>query len=54
MSRPFFVTYNFVIISSVMDNRTELLRQIKDEVLNLKASPLYRERIKNKVFPVID
>src|SRR3990167_1174868 len=36
----------------VMD-RTELLRQIKDEVINLKKSPLYKERIKNKVFPVV-
>lgn len=45
------------------DNRTELLRKIKDEVINpaltgkggagLKDSPLYQERIKNKVFPVI-
>lgn len=35
------------------DNRTELMRQIKDEVVALKESPLYRERIKNKVFPVI-
>jgi len=34
-------------------DRTELLRQIKDEVINLKSSPLYKERIKNKVFPVI-
>jgi len=34
-------------------DRTELLRQIKDEVINLKESPLYKERIKNKVFPVI-
>ena len=36
-----------------MMDRTELLRQIKDEVINLKESPLYKERIKNKVFPVI-
>ncbi|MBI2062264.1 MAG: uracil-DNA glycosylase [Candidatus Yanofskybacteria bacterium] len=36
-----------------MDNRTELLRQIKDEVIGLKQSPLYKERIKNNVFPVI-
>jgi DNA polymerase len=46
-----------------MMNRTELLRKIKDEVINpalagkswagLKKSPLYQERIKNKVFPVI-
>ena len=35
------------------NNRTELLRKIKDEVLNLKESPLYAERVKNKVFPVI-
>lgn len=36
-----------------MDNRTEQLKKIKDEVLNLKESPLYKERIKNKVYPVI-
>jgi len=36
-----------------MDNRTELLRQIKDEILNGKSLPLYKERIKNKVYPVI-
>lgn len=35
------------------ENRTELLRTIKDEVLGLKESPLYAERIKNGVFPVI-
>jgi DNA polymerase len=35
------------------DNRTELLRQIKDEVVSLKSSPLYKERTKNKVYPVI-
>ena len=35
------------------DNRTELLKKIKDEVLDLKESPLYAERIKNGVFPVI-
>ena len=34
-------------------DRTELLRQIKDEVVSLKTSPLYKERVKNKVFPVI-
>ena len=36
-----------------MDNRTELLHQIKDEILNGKSLPLYKERIKNKVYPVI-
>ena len=35
------------------DNRTELLRKIKDEILSLKSSSLCEERRKNKVFPVI-
>ena len=34
-------------------DRTELLRKIKDEIVALKGSPLYAERIKNKVFPVV-
>src|SRR3989344_8609415 len=34
-------------------DRTELLKKIKEEVVNLKESPLYLERVKNKVFPVI-
>jgi len=36
-----------------MDNRTEQLRKIKDEIVNAKDSPLYNFRIKNKFFPVI-
>jgi len=36
-----------------VDNRDELLLTIKNEVLNLKESPLCVERIKNGVFPVI-
>ncbi len=35
------------------NKRTELMRAVKDEVINLKKSPLYKERVKNKVFPVI-
>lgn len=35
------------------EKRTELLKQIKDEVMNLKKSPLYKERIANKAHPVI-
>src|SRR3989344_6111596 len=35
------------------DERHILLKQIKDEVLNLTSSPLYAERVKNKVSPVI-
>jgi len=34
-------------------NKYELLKKIKEEVVNLKESPLYAERIQNKVFPVI-
>ena len=36
-----------------MDTKTELLCQIKDEIVAGKHLPLYSERIKNKVFPVI-
>ncbi len=36
-----------------MSDRTELLRQITEEVTELKKSPLHKERIKNKVLPVI-
>lgn len=35
------------------DDRTVLLRQIRDEVVNLKESPLYAERVNNGVYPVI-
>jgi DNA polymerase len=36
-----------------MEDRTELMRKIKEEVLSFKESPLYEERVRNKVFPVI-
>lgn len=35
------------------ESKYKLLEQIKEEVINFKESPLYKERIKNKVFPVI-
>lgn len=35
------------------DNRTELMRQIKDEIVDGKDLPLYLERVKNKNLPVI-
>lgn len=35
------------------DNRTESLRKIKDEIIGGKHLALYKERIKNKVYPVI-
>jgi len=35
------------------DNRTELLRKIKEEILNGTHLPLYKERVKNGAFPVI-
>ena len=34
-------------------SKTELLKQIKEEILNLKKSPLYKYRIENHYFPVI-
>ena len=33
--------------------KTDLLRQIRDEILNLKGSPLYRVRVAAGVHPVI-
>ncbi|PJF40623.1 MAG: uracil-DNA glycosylase, partial [Phototrophicales bacterium] len=36
-----------------MSDRTEQLRQIRDEVLNLTESPLYSYRKQNGYFPVI-
>lgn len=36
-----------------MDEKTSKLLEIKNEVLNLKQSSLYNERIKNGVLPVI-
>ncbi|MDP3779214.1 MAG: uracil-DNA glycosylase [bacterium] len=35
------------------DNRTELLRAIRDEVVAFKESPLYKERVRNRAYPVI-
>ena len=35
------------------NKKDEFLRQVKDEIVNLKESPLYQDRIKNKAFPVI-
>ncbi len=34
-------------------NKKDELKKIKEEIITLKSSPLYKERIKNKVFPVI-
>ena len=36
-----------------MTDRTELMREIKEEVLALKESSLYADRVKNGVHPVI-
>src|SRR3990167_5452442 len=36
-----------------MDNRTEQLKKIKDEIVSAKNSPLYDFRTKNKFLPVI-
>jgi DNA polymerase len=43
-----------MVYSDTMEHeRTEQLRKIKDEVLALTGSPLYAERAKNGVHPVI-
>lgn len=36
-----------------MWNKLEEMKKIRDEVINLKTSPLYKYRTKNKYFPVI-
>lgn len=36
-----------------IEERKESMRKIKDEIIDLKASPLQAERIKNEVHPVI-
>lgn len=36
-----------------MDNRTDQMRQIRDEIINLTESPLYEYRTQNGYFPVI-
>lgn len=36
-----------------MTDREEQLRKIAEEVTSLKKSPLYKDRVKSKVFPVI-
>ena len=43
----------FDIITINMENRTEQMRKIKDEIVAAKDSPLYEYRVKNKYFPVI-
>lgn len=37
----------------ILSTNSKQLQQIKEEILDLKVSPLYAERIRNKVFPVI-
>ena len=36
-----------------MSDRTELMRQIRDEVIHLKESPLYEFRVENNYHPVL-
>jgi DNA polymerase len=36
-----------------MPNKKDSLKIIRDEIWNLKKSPLYKERIKNNAYPVI-
>jgi DNA polymerase len=39
--------------SSKHPHKTQALQKIRDEIFDLKESPLYAERVKNKVYPVI-
>jgi len=48
-----YVKIEFMPREQEINERTEKLKQIKDEVLALKTSPLYAERVANGVFPVI-
>jgi DNA polymerase len=36
-----------------LEEKTEQLKKIRDEILNFKESPLYKYRVENKYFPVI-
>ncbi len=42
-----------MVVTTETEIRKEKMNQIKDEILNLKESPLYKERIANNVHPVI-
>ena len=42
-----------MLYSQLMENRTEQLKQIRDDVVALNASPLYAERIQKGTHPVI-
>ncbi len=46
-------SFYFTNKKKYMDERSEKLKKIKEEVVGLKKSPLYKERVRNKVFPVI-
>jgi uracil-DNA glycosylase family 4 len=46
------VTYN-VIMSLTKERRFEKMKEIRDELLVFKESPLYEYRTKNKYFPVV-
>jgi len=41
------------VFVDMQKDRTDLMREIKDEIIALKESPLYSYRIKNKNYPVI-
>lgn len=47
--------YNLIRVGKSMtdNNRFEMLKEIKDEIVNLKSSPLYDFRKKNNYYPVI-
>ncbi|MFZ2620916.1 MAG: uracil-DNA glycosylase [Minisyncoccia bacterium] len=40
-------------MSLTLEQRFEMMKQIRDDLLHFKESPLYEYRIKNKYFPVV-
>lgn len=46
-------TYNQKFMSLSIEDRFEKMKQIRDELLQLKESPLYEYRLKHKYFPVV-
>lgn len=43
----------FILLIMKETDKTKRMKEIKEEVINLKGSPLYKYRIQNKSFPVI-
>jgi hypothetical protein len=38
---------------TALAKKEQEIEQIREEIVHLKSSPLYKERMKNNVFPVV-